>query len=140
MQGDIIVPPPHSYVQGGHMRIPRIFSGKGYFWQFVSGRFSRENSEKGVFLNQFPEIWGIVSEASWEIKKNGYDLYIHVSRAPEKVGKALIIFYISVVGSPTVMIKYIHTYFPSPKKRKEKKWNRGHHNVPEIEGQVGTIP
>ena len=39
--------------------------------------------------------------------------------------------------APRVMVKYIHAYFPSPKKRKEKKGNRGHHNVPETGGQVG---
>ena len=39
------------------------------------------------------------------------------------------------------MIKYVHI-FPEPeeKKRKEKKGNRGHHNVPEIGGQLGKVP
>ena len=33
---------------GGCMRLP-IFSGKGYFWPFVSGKFSRENLRRGCF-------------------------------------------------------------------------------------------
>ena len=101
------------------------FSGKGVFLD----RLSREdcpmkNLKRGCCLNQSPKIWGNILEASREMKKKGYDLYIHVSRAfnylPRNGGRALIILYcISVVEPPRVMVKYVHI-FPEPEEKKRK--------------------
>ena len=90
---------------------------RGYFGPFVSGRFSREK----LFQKKFPE----------KLRKRGYELYVHVFRAfnslPRKdVGPLL--YCISVVGPPMVMVKYVNI-FPEPR---EKKGNRGHHDVPEV--------
>ena len=44
---------------------------RGYFGPFVSGRFSREKPEKGVFVNQSPKVWGIFQKLPQTEK--GYD-------------------------------------------------------------------
>ena len=49
-------PPPLECTRGLH--VYSQFLGKGgMFWLFLSERFSQENPEKGVFLNQSHKIW-----------------------------------------------------------------------------------
>ena len=53
------------------------------------------------------------------------------------MGIGPLLYCISVLGPPIVMVKYmVHIIFPEHEERKINniKWNRGHHNVPDILG------
>ena len=54
------------------------------------------NTEKGVFLNESPEIWGVFQKLPEKLRKGRYDLCVHVSRAfnslPRKGDRALIAY------------------------------------------------
>ena len=87
-------PPPTRTLQGGRVHVPH-FSGNGLFWAFVSGRFSLEKNENGVYLNQSPEISGIFLKLPKKFRNRGMILFVHISRPsgslPRNRGRALII-------------------------------------------------
>ena len=94
----------HTNVGGPHAYSPFSLE-RGYFWPFVSGRFSQEKPENGVFLTNLPRYWGIFQKLPEKIRKNGYYmiytyLFPELSIASRKKGVGPLLYCISVLGLP----------------------------------------
>ena len=96
-----------------------------------------------MFINQSPEIWDVFQKLPEKVRKRGYENYTHMFSDPsttsrEKcMGRPPILLHICGRG-PGVMVKCVHNYI-SRVRRKGGKGNRGHHNFPEIGGQMGKV-
>ena len=69
--------PPWMY-KGAHASSD-FLGERGYILAVCLGKIFARKTWKGGVLNQSSKIWGFFSEASREIKKRGYDLYVHIS-------------------------------------------------------------
>ena len=104
-----------------------FFREEGIFWRSSREDLPEKKKEKGVFLNQSPEIPEKLrgKRGGGGSRENGIGSLLHC---------------ISVVGPLKGSGKTRTHIFRAQTLRKEKKGNRGHHNVPEVGGQLGNVP
>ena len=111
-------PPPTRMYKGAACAFP-FSRERGYFLAVCLRKISREKPEKGVFLNQSPEIWGVFQKLPEKLRKRGYDLYIHVSRAfnsPARKGDRAL-FTSHICGRGPEGSGKIGTHFPRDRRK-----------------------
>ena len=100
---------------------------RGYFLAVCLRKIFPRKPEKGVFLNQFPEIWGVFQKLLEKLRKRGYDIYMFaelwIASRENEIGP--LFHCISVGGTLEGSGKIrTHTVFHDPEEKKRKETKR----------------